>query len=621
MKSLLRKLLFWDAPAQGVCFALTFFFVGSSLWFTLFQMLWLSNCGLVQLNFMSERCAVEICVWAGGQILITAYSLIVFLRALVSFARHCIASHHYKTLSSAVAALFVWLCGGLFCLVPSFHLINSFVFDEKGRKLIPCWIPLFTSLPPHGWWLAYLVAVLCMVAGGFFLVRTVARAENKPLRAALCKTGVVLWCVFWLAYLLCLTLALVQSKACSLTRSLVAKRFGYSLTAEGLQEFYAKQGETDAEFWKRLSKINEQLPSKITVGNEVLKYWDGRLPDELTSEWLSAFEAYCNANQEPLHEMETCFDAIPPLPSRNFEPGNLVFLERKELSICRAFIKLELSRLRVFSARKDSVNALRAYQRIANCTAHVQREPFLIGGLVWLALEHKRLEAMECLLASRLLTDADLLRLAADLTALEERIPVMLQQTMLTEAALGQDTLWGLETGKARNSVIAFGDLRFFYPSLWFQVARDKMYMLNQYLSEDFSAFNAPPSTAYLFTSMLSPAFKSASNKFKSLTACTRCLQALMKAEVYRREHGNFPESLSDLPLDPFTGSALHYKYGMVECLNYAPQASAVFSPPSLKNVKAVQVWSIGPNRKDDGGLTMPIDSKDDPCARIRLEQ
>ena len=82
-----------------------------------------------------------------------------------------------------------------------------------------------------------------------------------------------------------------------------------------------------------------------------------------------------------------------------------------------------------------------------------------------------------------------------------------------------------------------------------------------------------------------------------------------------------FPEALPDLPLDPFTGSALHYKYGMVECPDYAPQASSVYSPPSLDNVKAVQVWSVGPNGQDDAGITQLIDHKDDPCARIRLEQ
>ena len=39
MKHLLRKIFFWDAPAQGAFFGLTFFFVCSALWFTLYQLL------------------------------------------------------------------------------------------------------------------------------------------------------------------------------------------------------------------------------------------------------------------------------------------------------------------------------------------------------------------------------------------------------------------------------------------------------------------------------------------------------------------------------------------------------------------------------------------------------
>ncbi len=43
MKHFLPSLFFWDAPAQGTFFGLTLFFVCSGLWFTLYQLLWLSN--------------------------------------------------------------------------------------------------------------------------------------------------------------------------------------------------------------------------------------------------------------------------------------------------------------------------------------------------------------------------------------------------------------------------------------------------------------------------------------------------------------------------------------------------------------------------------------------------
>ena len=71
MKHKLCKLFFWNTPAKGVFFALTFFIVCSSLWFTFYQTLWLSDCGLVMLNNMSDSYEREIQVWAVIQLLIT----------------------------------------------------------------------------------------------------------------------------------------------------------------------------------------------------------------------------------------------------------------------------------------------------------------------------------------------------------------------------------------------------------------------------------------------------------------------------------------------------------------------------------------------------------------------
>ena len=39
----------------------------------------------------------------------------------------------------------------------------------------------------------------------------------------------------------------------------------------------------------------------------------------------------------------------------------------------------------------------------------------------------------------------------------------------------------------------------------------------------------------------------------------------LIRAEKYRRKHGEFPKSLPDLPEDPFTGKPLVYTVGRTE--------------------------------------------------------
>ncbi len=649
MKRILRKLFFWDSPAKGAFFALTFFFVVSSLWFTLFQMIWLSDCGLVQFNIMSECTEREVQVWAGVELLIALYSLIVFCRALWLLAVNCRRGRKYLPLICVLGSMALWLCGGLFCLAVFLYFYKSFIYILLGE--IGSSAPAF--LPSRMFGLAYLVAVLCMVAGGFCAVKSFVSAEGKRLRTAVSKAGVALWGVFGVAYLVFLGMALMQSRHVARARALVEQRFGHPLTADGLREVYSKKGPTDAEFWKRLEEASGKITAKFTIGDKTLEYWNRRLPETLTPEVLSAFDDYCKANEATIIEMEKCFESIPPLPSYEFEAGNLINTILVNASPCRRFVVFELSRMRVFLKRQDKAEALRSYQRIDNCAVSLQYTPFLIGGLVCLAVEGYRLDAIERLLESRMLSDDDLQRLSADLDALEKRVPALHQQAMYSEATFGQDVLWGLERGKSHEIHMAFGDLRFFYPQLWFHVALDKEYILQQYLAEDFSKMSAAPpregsgsrhtpndfgdkqimNAAFIFSRMLIPSLQKAGNKFHGMTARARAMKALLKADAYRREHGDYPETIADLPTDPFTGKPMLYRYGDVELSEYVLMRPETFNEddeedakrlelmPQTKTARAVQIWSVGPNGIDEGGRhDVTVGGKDDFSARIRLE-
>ena len=127
---------------------------------------------------------------------------------------------------------------------------------------------------------------------------------------------------------------------------------------------------------------------------------------------------------------------------------------------------------------------------------------------------------------------------------------------------------------------------------------------------------------------MLIPVLKPSGNKFHGLTARVWAMQALLKAEAYRREHGDFPETMSDLPTDPFTGKPMLYRYGIAEISEYVLTVNeddetheTCELEPQTRQAKVVQVWSAGPNGVDNGGVNKGLTSgKDDPCARIRLE-
>ena len=114
-------------------------------------------------------------------------------------------------------------------------------------------------------------------------------------------------------------------------------------------------------------------------------------------------------------------------------------------------------------------------------------------------------------------------------------------------------------------------------------------------------------------------------------------MQTLLRAEAYRREYGDFPENMQDMPNDPFFGKPMLYRYGTIEVPGVTmfpivinldeiddsdEEGADDFSDwdTKLRQVKGVQVWSVGVNGKDDGGVMQVFGGKDDPCARIRLE-
>ena len=65
-----------------------------------------------------------------------------------------------------------------------------------------------------------------------------------------------------------LGLAVMQSRRCAQTRTLVEQRFGHPLSAEGLEEYYRRQGTIDGDFWKRLKECMEQLPDTLSIGGK-----------------------------------------------------------------------------------------------------------------------------------------------------------------------------------------------------------------------------------------------------------------------------------------------------------------------------------------------------------------
>ena len=115
--------------------------------------------------------------------------------------------------------------------------------------------------------------------------------------------------------------------------------------------------------------------------------------------------------------------------------------------------------------------------------------------------------------------------------------------------------------------------------------------------------------------------------------AAFRISRGMVMAELARRKDGRWPDAMDDLPEDPFSHKPLKYTVGKVEIsearfkpnenpspigitpelqkqLGLTDEQAAEFLRPrkyvfetEWRTVDAVQIWSVGPDGIDNGGL------------------
>ena len=613
MKKLLSKVFFVSDCARGVTFALTLLTLGQWVWFSLFHLvlLWNGETSWGRILLKDEDRLLRILALVA--LPITLYSLALAVVAVDGFVEVLRRKRRFKSLWRLVPVVVCFALGAVGCLrvFPPLYVIaklgNSF---DDGLCYSDMWVSGgFPGLPPEYWALVFFVSLLLILAGCLFLTATFAAAEGKRFRSAFGAATLAVWGVFALCYFFCLGLALRESRECAAVRRAVETRFGRSLTAAGLEKLYRENGKVDAEFWPRLYKLLDALPmvklDKADDGETApeWRFWELPVPDRPTAATLAWYENYWRSNRAALDAYERCFDREPPLPEKRFVHGDLAGVLMPTLQQCRTFVRdIEGSRLVYFLAVKDADAAWTCYRRIGNVCAYLQKETFLIGSLVWLAVERERLNSVEKLLESRLLADAKLDELDADLAALERAIPRNHQQAMYSEAAFGQDAIAGLAEGvlgftyefsRTQNPPGAFAPYRWIFPDWWYHAAMDKKAILQLYLLPDFTHFSMTSVNGMLIMSnILLQALEKAGNYFYSLTARVRGMRVLIRAEKYRRKHGSFPKTLPDLPEDPFTGKPLVYEVGKAEIVETVWKKAVDRGTPKSRTVNVVQVHS-----------------------------
>ena len=618
MKKLLSKLFFVSDGARGMLFALTLVTLGNYLWFSFFMML--SLC-LGQIYPAAWWTFVAVAA------LTTLYALATVVCAVTQLVKILRRERIFKVLWYLFPA-------GLCLAVGAVGFVRMF----PPLYAIYCWCGSGSSgafravqgLPgvaPEYWAAIFLFALVLLFAGGLLLTKAFAAAEKKKFRSAFGAATLTLYGVFVAWYLVTLGLALHASRETAAVSAAVERRFGRPLTAAGIEALYRENGRADAAFWTQVEKLGDALP-KVAVEKGKAALAGIRLPDRPSAETLAWYGRRCAENRAAIEMYESRFDRVPPLPEKRFVPGNLFAMELPELSRCRSFVgQLESSRLIHFLAAKDIAGAWACYRRMGNVGAMLEKEPLLIGSLVWIAVESQRLNAVEKMLESRLLTDDKLDELDADLAALERAIPGNHRQAMYSEAAFASDAIRGVEDGIidlggnkrqcARPG--AFAPYRWIFPQYWFHAELDKKNLLRIYLLPDLTRAETIVGNRLFFMSMmLVPPLNVIGDRFYELTARVRGMRALIRAEKYRRRHGAFPKTLADLPEDPFTGRPLIYEVGKTKIAETVWDPKSSLATVAAVDAEVVQVHGA-PEKLRSKSLRNPENGTDKTRAVIRL--
>ena len=528
--------------------------------------------------------------------------LIGGMLTVVGFNALCIKKHNYYWF---IAQTLLWLAS-LPGVVISFDLGNCFgtLCGETEISQIPAALRVMLV---YGGVATFAGSVYCSC-------KLWASANGLQLRDVWGRSCNVLMVIMGATFVIALTAALHEQEKCNAAITALEENFQRKISADVLSEIYFRNRKTDGKFHSALEKAwTEFVGEEDQIFNLIIS--EGATLDKLPEKYRQKFSS------PQAEAYGKFFDAPLPARPRKYESGRLCAMLLPEFQLMRQSARFFSWQIRLACETRDHDRMMQAWRRSGMVTEYLQHDTFLIAALVLIAVEQIRLDSLEMMLASNMLSDSELAEIQHDLRRSAARMPEINRNALYFEAVNSNDAVCGIADGTLPDADVVGAEglkhYRFLAPGLWYLAARSYHDLLVRFNVKNLCRINEKKTLSLksILSGLLMPALKTAGERMHEIEMRYRSFAALIEAEKIRRKTGRFPETLPVDATDYFSGKPLRYRVGSFRknesfLKKEARPAGSIESgfyetlDYREKTVQGVAVWSIGRNRVDDNGIS-----------------
>ena len=629
MKQWLRKIFFWDESPQGAHFGLTLFFLVPWIWLSL--CFWISAFILQSdpIIFNVHKDAI-LRLFTGITIfiviLVAVYGNLLLLHLCIANRKGFWKHLPWGKLFLGVTFIAISICLYIAIILKIFITCNC-IGSEHIRQLAPTFFNAISS--GNKTFIAVALIVALLAVGYISLGKTIAGIGQVPYSQLWTRGVKSLWAYFIMIYLLSWGIGLQAVYASRKAVAGLEKTLGRSITNQAVAEVYFHGQQPDADFWATLLKTLPDNAIRIKHNKQLGRSDDDcyaasdfdlifhsnnpyseNIPQDIINYWQTDI-----LNMPEMKAWEALFDKPLPPNARDYSDSQLFVKEAlPEGSHCFRLYDYEQWRIRLALEAKDFPAVETALARMRRASEFMEHDTFFYGGIVWVGCESYQLDTLARIIESRLPSDDWIRQLDHWLESREHIASQVMQNGIHGQVTYSLNLLKMFWRGKAKTggvNSIYFGMVSFLMPQLLYVFANEYKGvadMCHHFLDPDFPYEDRQ----LMFFHDIWSELVHAKVSTKEITAQCRIMRGLVAAELYRRQHGSFPQELTLLE-DPFNnGQPLKYQCGEVNVIQYVWNVEQKKGEPLQRKFQGVKIWTVGLNRQDNGGIRTYEGRQDD---------